>query len=118
MRLTYWNDRKGHFDWRCENNEIADKLAAYEDAEEHGLLVRLPYAVGDTFWAIAYSEPRVIHVRLYQITNHYEHGYILWVENIDKEMDWWKLPLHKFEEWSHFASKEEAEAKLREVEHG
>ena len=42
MRMTYWNDRKGHFDWRCENNEIADKLAAYEDAEEQGRLVILP----------------------------------------------------------------------------
>ena len=33
MRLTYWNERKGHYDWRCENNEVADKLAAYEDME-------------------------------------------------------------------------------------
>lgn len=79
MRLTYWNDRKGHFDWRCENNEIADKLAAYEDtgltpedilciratqritperlaeivrAEFDGRLVILPCKVGDTVWQI------------------------------------------------------------------
>lgn len=50
MRLTFWNERKGHFDWRCENNEIADKLAAYEDAEEQGLLVRLPCKVGDALY--------------------------------------------------------------------
>ena len=91
---------------------MVDRLAAYEDAEEQGRLVRLPYAVGDLFWAIAYSDPRVIHVRLYQITNHYEQGYILWVENVDHEMDWWKLPLGEFEKWSHFNSREEAEAKL------
>lgn len=52
MKLTYWNDRKGHFDWHCENNEIADKLAAYEDAEEQGLLIRLPCKVGDTVFVV------------------------------------------------------------------
>ena len=79
MRLTFWNDRKGHFDWHCENNEIADKLAAYEDtgyspleikslegewstmrkvvdsyrkAEEQGFLVRLPCKVGDTVYVL------------------------------------------------------------------
>lgn len=38
-RLTYYNERKGHYDWHVTNKEIGDKLAAYEDAEEHGLLV-------------------------------------------------------------------------------
>jgi len=47
MRLTFWNERKGHFDWRCENSEIADKLADYEDAENQRRLVRLPCDVGD-----------------------------------------------------------------------
>lgn len=77
MRLTFWNDRKGHYDWHCENNEIADKLAAYEDtelspeefrertesvlelygklkpyadAEKQGRLVILPCKVGDKVW--------------------------------------------------------------------
>lgn len=50
VRLTYWNDRKGHFDWHCENNEIADKLAAYEDEEAEGLLVCLPCKVGDVLF--------------------------------------------------------------------
>lgn len=74
MRLTFWNERKAHYDWHCENNEIADKLAAYEDielspeeikektegvlelydklnpyadAEEQGRLVILPCKIGD-----------------------------------------------------------------------
>lgn len=82
MRLTFWNERKGHFDWHCENNEIADKLAAYEDtgyspieikslegewnamrkvvdsyrkAEEQGLLVRLPCKVGGVVYYITGS---------------------------------------------------------------
>lgn len=79
MRLTFWNDRKGHFDWHCENNEIADKLAAYEDtgltpeefkesvdfvlelnkklkpymdAEKEERLVILPCKVGDAVYAL------------------------------------------------------------------
>lgn len=31
-------------------NEIYEKLAAYEDAEEQGLLPRLPCKVGDVLW--------------------------------------------------------------------
>lgn len=77
MRLTFWNERKAHYDWHCENNEIADKLAAYEDtelspeefkekservlelygklkpyadAEDRGRLVILPCKVGDVIW--------------------------------------------------------------------
>lgn len=77
MRLTFWNERKAHYDWHCENNEIADKLAAYEDtelspeefkeksesvlelygklkpyadAEEQGRLVILPCKAGDTVY--------------------------------------------------------------------
>ena len=43
--------------WR----EIYDKLAAYEDAEENGLLVRLPCKVGDTFFFLS----ETIHGELY-----------------------------------------------------
>ncbi len=93
--------------------KIYDKLAAYEDAEEQGLLVRTPYRVGDLFWAVAYSDPRVIRVRLYQITYHHKYGWVLWVENIDNENDWWKVPLKEFEAWSCFDSYEEAEAELK-----
>lgn len=32
--------------------KVYDKLAAYEDAEEQGLLVRLPCKVGDTVWTL------------------------------------------------------------------
>ena len=52
MRLTFWNERKAHYDWHCENNEIADKLAAYEDAEEQGRLVMLPCKIGDKVFRV------------------------------------------------------------------
>lgn len=39
---------------RCDKEiEMYDKLADYEDAEEQGLIVRLPCKVGDTFYYIA-----------------------------------------------------------------
>lgn len=54
-RLTYWNERKQHYDWHCENNQIGDKLATYEDAEEDGRLIVLPCKVGDTVYEIWYK---------------------------------------------------------------
>lgn len=100
--------------YKC-NYILSKRLAAYTDAEEQGRLVRTPYKVGDLFWAIAYSEPKVIHVRLYQITYHYKDGWILWVENIDNDNDWWKVPLETFKTWSCFDSYKEAEAALKEL---
>lgn len=46
----------------CEMNAhhyrmILEKLAAYEDAEEQGLLVRLPCKVGNTIWDIDTGRP-------------------------------------------------------------
>lgn len=66
-RLTYRKDGKavncGCHDWcatctgaEClEVQRMVDRLAAYEDAEEQGLLVRLPCKVGDTVWVIITS---------------------------------------------------------------
>ena len=34
-------------------NALIDRLAAYEDAEEQGLLIRLPCKVGDTVYVIS-----------------------------------------------------------------
>ena len=36
---------------------IVEKLAEYEDAEEQGLLLRLPCKVGDTIWDNDYGKP-------------------------------------------------------------
>ncbi len=56
MRLTKWINGRIHkqndeqeFDlWEID---VIKKLAAYEDAEEQGLLVILPCKVGDTVWS-------------------------------------------------------------------
>lgn len=48
-RLTEW--RNGHGAVVNNRENYIDKLAQYEDAEESGLLVRLPCKVGDTvYW--------------------------------------------------------------------
>lgn len=55
MRLT--NHDPGYQPWVISANKptwraIYDKLCEYEDAEEQGLLVRLPCKVGDTVWTL------------------------------------------------------------------
>lgn len=40
--------------------EAIDKLAAYEDAEEQGLLLRLPCKVGDTIYEVSYANRKYI----------------------------------------------------------
>ena len=49
-------DRCGDTIWRLSDygdGSPTEKLANYEDAEEHGLLLRLPCRVGDTIYSIA-----------------------------------------------------------------
>lgn len=43
--------------WVKQHDYIAaaEKLADYEDAEEHGLLLRLPCRVGDTIYIVFYN---------------------------------------------------------------
>lgn len=48
------------------SGDAADKLAAYEDAEEQGLLVRLPCKVGDTVWFYLYEDRGYIRKGVYQ----------------------------------------------------
>lgn len=66
-RLTYRKDGKAInrncYDWcaTCSGAEcldvqrLLDRLAAYEDAEDQGLLIRLPCKVDDTVWVIITS---------------------------------------------------------------
>ena len=58
-RLTQWiDDGERIYAVPCmelKNNghqKCCDKLASYEDAEEQGLLIRLPCKVGDDVWTI------------------------------------------------------------------
>lgn len=45
----------------CKIPQMVRKLAAYEDAEEQGLLIKLPCRVGDTVYVIAKCENILMH---------------------------------------------------------
>lgn len=75
--------------------EIYEKLAAYEDAEEQGRLVKLPCKVGDTVYHVA-------------------QGRIVEVSNVDLFFLLLSVVENRFNN-SVFLTKEEAEAKLKEL---
>ena len=49
-------------------NVLADRLAAYEDAEEQGLLVILPCKVGDKVWFYLYENRYYLRKGIYRGT--------------------------------------------------
>ena len=68
-RLTMTSDKGGlaftfDLDFRSQPSEarkilaLGERLKAYEDAEEQGLLVRLPCKVGDTVYSVIYDSIR------------------------------------------------------------
>ena len=92
--------------------EMYDKLAHYEDLEEQGRLIELPCAVGDTVWCV---DEDYIH-----------EGYIHAVAQ-DESTLWVSARYTSGLRYDHpsrdigedvFLTKEEAEAKLKEVDNG
>lgn len=51
FNLPYWRIDKADDLHSYLSGDAADKLATCEDAEEQGLLVKLPCKVGDTVWS-------------------------------------------------------------------
>lgn len=51
--------------WDEGNFKVAEKLAAYEDLEEQGLLVRLPCKVGDTVWDNDFGYPESYEIKAF-----------------------------------------------------
>ena len=80
------------------NNEILEKLAHYEDMEEQGRLIELPCAVGDTIWRIK-TEQDHPDERPYNI-----------IAQTKFRLDFLSAMGEAM-----FATKEEAEAKLKEL---
>lgn len=101
----------GQMDRRSEwIDEIADKLAEYEDAEEAGRLVKLPCALGDTVYAIT-ADNSIVEYDVVGITiEHYRVQVELWSKNI--------IPMRRWENNEDFGktvflTREEAEAALK-----
>lgn len=88
--------------------EIYEKLAAYEDAEEQGLLLRLPCKVGDTAWYVCRSgmyeveiDSFVVNINLFVNVSYY-----IGCERFGKTLTPYKTL---------FFTREEAKAKLKEM---
>lgn len=102
----------------CEEGYCAmEKLADYEDAEEQGLLLRLPCKVGDILYFAHHD--RVISSEVLSVKYHVEaenHGIFIRkrltidVEGISAEIDFCEIGK------TVFLTKKEAKSKLEEME--
>ena len=95
----------------CKHNyEILERLAHYEDLEEAGRLIELPCAVGDTVWVVDLGVDKKITK---QIDGEMWHR-VVRERNITERCfvisDYGQLGRYVF------LTKEEAEAKLKELE--
>lgn len=59
LNLPHWKINRVDDMHGFLSGDAADKLAAYEDAEEQRLLVRLPCKVGDTVFRYSHLEQRI-----------------------------------------------------------
>lgn len=118
-RLTRWIDdgeerqaipeptirKNGH-------RKCCNKLAEYEDAEEQGLLLRLPCKIGDTVYRINKASKKISEHKVLKIETEMMETFFatkIWFENYDFTF------AHRFGEVI-FHTREEAEAKLKEME--
>lgn len=79
-------------------------------------LIVVPCSVGDRFWIIAYSDPKVIEVECIgylvnvDIRNNINKR-VIWIESVGRPQDYWELSFDEFETQC-FKTKEEAEAAI------
>lgn len=88
---------------------LINKLATYEDAEEQGLLLRLPCKAGDTAWYVSRSGIHEVEIDSFVVTINLfiNVSYYIGGERFGKTLTPYKTL---------FFSREEAEAKLAEME--
>lgn len=103
--------------------EIVKELKQYRDAEEQGVLLRLPCKVGDEFFVIAYIDNKITHVRCSGYTISVDdirkksNFSVIWIDSVENPRDYWRLTFEEFKNQC-FKTKEEAEqtlAKMKEV---
>lgn len=98
----------------CEEiDAVYRKLKDYEDAEEQGLLLRLPCKVGDIVYKVNKASKKISKHRVLKIEIEKMEGTDfttqIWFENYDFTF------AHRFGEVIFF-TRDEAEAKLKEME--
>ena len=108
--------------WECPVGKAIEKLADYEDAEEQGLLVRLPCKVGDTLWELCLCDDGNYKIFPMIVKTISEYGTLRQVKkdktiwNIYAESDYTYM-YKSFADFGKtvFSIKEEAEKKLEEM---
>lgn len=100
--------------WDEDNFKAIEKLAAYEDAEEQGLLVRLPCKVGDTVYVklSAYCKSKYAEAQVRDYTYFTSCGFCVVVTSTKFEKQ--SIPFSEFGK-TVFLTREEAEKKLEEL---
>ena len=108
--------------WECPVGKAIEKLADYEDAEEQGLLVRLPCKVGDTVWDNDFGYPKSYEIKAfsYGYCDNYvepdidiEDQIIFYYENYSGSIAG-AFPMSEIGK-TVFLTREEAEKKLEEM---
>lgn len=92
--------------------ELLNKLGEYEDAEEQGLLLRLPCKVGQTVYAFAYTRTNITVVVEEEVEK-----ILVWENGMSIETDGGYYPLDEIGVYV-FLTKEEAEATLAKMKEG
>lgn len=92
-------------EWR-RHDPVWDKLAHYEDLEEQGRLIELPCALGDTVYDIAGIAGKGIRKQIVDGIEYMAEGFFIYAN----EDEW----LGRFGDLV-YLTKEEAEAKLKEL---
>jgi hypothetical protein len=133
-RLTQTSDKGGvaftfYLTISCEPNEakkilkVAEKLKQYEDLEEQGRLLRLPCKKGDIVWELCECDDGVFRIFPMEVKVVAAFGELLRtssrcrVWNIYAESDYTKMYKSFYDiGTSVFLTREEAEAKLKEIE--
>ena len=129
-RLTRWIDYEGKRqavpDWQAfpdGHSKCCNKLAELEDLEEQGRLLRLPVKKGDIVWELCECDDGVFRIFPMEVKVVIPYGelrytsrsYSMW--NIYAESDYTKMYKSFYDiGTSVFLTKEEAEAKLKELE--
>lgn len=139
-RLTMTSDKGGvaftfDLDINCRPSEaqkilkLAQKLYEYEQAEEQGLLLRLPCKVGDDVYQI----PSEVNYKLNVISKHGENNRVYhqkvariviedghWYMECDKDREYGtgRICLDTFFKETWFLAKEEAEQALAKMKEG
>lgn len=111
----------------CTKADLYEKLKEYEDAEEQGLLLRLPCGIGSDVYLI----PSKVNYELNILSLHPENNKIYhqkvafitftekgWYMECDKDREYGtdRILSEKMYKETWFLSQEEAEAKLKEME--